>query len=158
MSSIDRADWHYGGDFPDDLTEKNAGTHIGMFLNWIIDNNLVGSLHIEDSKEGIFNVKEGKITGTEFFFDYCDEKFWDEDLNEEGLLFTKYYYQNSNDPDGGYGKYIIDYETVLAFQYDTLYHVADTRENYLTISKQIDEVYNKWKQQQNRKPWQFWKK
>lgn len=35
MSKYDDVSWHYGGDFPKELTEKNASTHIGMFIGWI---------------------------------------------------------------------------------------------------------------------------
>ena len=60
MASIDRADWHYGGDYPKELPKENAGTHIGMFINWIIDNDLIGTMHLQDSKQGIEDVKTKK--------------------------------------------------------------------------------------------------
>jgi hypothetical protein len=47
--AIDRADWHYGGDFPAELPDENGGTHIGMYLAWIINNHLEGELHHEDT-------------------------------------------------------------------------------------------------------------
>jgi hypothetical protein len=37
--AYDRADWHYGSDFPNDVPDENGGTHIGMFLAWAIINN-----------------------------------------------------------------------------------------------------------------------
>ena len=157
MASIDRADWHYGGDYPKDLPIENGGTHIGMFINWIIENDLIGNLHIEDSKQGISDVKSRKINGTDFLFKYCDEKFWDEDLNEEGLAFTKYYYQNPKDLEEVYGKYIEDYEKILGTGFESLYEIPNTWKNYDVIAEKIGRVYKKWQDKGNKKPWQFWK-
>ena len=145
MASIDRADWHYGGDFPKDLPIENGGTHIGMYLTWIINNGLIGQLHIDNSLTEINKVKSREKTGREFLFSECDEKFWEEDLNKEGLEFTNYYYQNSNDSEKAYGQYLTDYLDILGEKVETLYEVANTWENYEKIAKTIDKQYKKWK-------------
>lgn len=155
MASIDRADWHYGGDFLEELQEENGGTHIGMYLTWIIENNLIGQMHIEDSKEGINAVKERRITGRDFLFDYCDGKFWEDDLSDQGLKFTNYYY---HDKAGEMGLFIEDYYDILASEYETIYHVPNTWENYDMFSVKISEAYNNWLNKKAKKPWQFWKK
>jgi hypothetical protein len=158
MASIDRADWHYGGDYPKELPIENGGTHIGMYINWIIDCGLIGELHLEDSKQGIQDVKSRKITGRDFLIDYCDEKFWEDDLNKEGLEFTKYYYQNPSNPEDAYGEYIDDYQRILGTEFNSLYEVPNTLENYVKIAKQINAIYDRWKNKGNKKPWQFWRK
>lgn len=158
MASIDRADWHYGGDYPKNLPTENGGTHIGMFINWIIENDLIGSIHMENSQQGISDVKSKKISGRDFLFKYCDEKFWNEDLNEEGLAFTKFYYQNPKDPEDVYGQYIEDYEKILGTGFESLYEIPNTWKNYDRIEKRISSVYKKWQDKGNKKSWQFWKK
>ena len=158
MATIDRADWHYGGEFPEQLPAENGGNHIGMYLSWIINNDLIGKLHLEESKEGLQEVKNRSITGRDFLFDHCDGKFWDEDLNEEGLEFTRHYYQNPKDPNGGYGQYLEDYEIELGSPYDSLYEIPNTWENYDLISKRIDEEYIKWKNHKTKRRWKFWSK
>ena len=45
IMSYDRADWHYGGDYPKDMPPENGGTHIGIFLAWAIIHHLEGDLH-----------------------------------------------------------------------------------------------------------------
>lgn len=41
MTSIDKADWHYGADdFPDDVPEENGATHIGCFVRRAIGRGL----------------------------------------------------------------------------------------------------------------------
>lgn len=149
MGSIDRADWHYGNDFPKSLPEENGGTHIGMYLNWIIDNDLIGEIHIIESKNGIEKVKTGEITGRDFLFDYCDGKFWNQELNELGLEFTESYYSSN--------KYFRDYSNVLAKDLDNIYEVKDNRQNYTIIKEKLDQRFKKWNSQKNKKFWEFWK-
>lgn len=142
--SIDRADWHYGGDYPEDLPPENGGTHIGLFLAWIIRNGLEGQELREDSADALGRVRARTMTGREFLFEECDEKFWNDDLNEEGLAFTLAYYSG---PGGeGYGEYIEDYMQALETEtLPSLYHVEDTWENYDKLAPLIDERFAAWK-------------
>ncbi len=142
MGSIDRMDWHYGGDFPEGLPTENGGTHIGMYLAWIINNDLIGEMHLEDASESILAVKNRQITGRDFLIQECDEKFWNDDLNEEGLTFTNYYYSD----DSGMKQYIQDYEQILSNEVTSTYHVADTWDNYDKVARVIDIRYKEWKE------------
>ncbi len=159
--SYDRADWHYGGDYPPDLPPENGGTHIGMFLAWVVNNNLESDLHHEYAESSLNAVKNHEMTGREFLEIECDEKFSDVDLSDEGNAFADYYYESN--------LYITDYEKALAMELPSLYHVENTWDNYDKIAKLIDQKYEQWKNQgtdlqmneyQKPKPkswWQFWK-
>lgn len=137
--AIDRMDWHYGGDYPKDLPPECGCTHIGLFLAWIIHNQLESEFHKEDSAEELEAVRQRKMTGREFLINQCDEKFWDEDLNEEGLAFTQSYYD-----DDTHG-YLCDYANTLAQDLPSLYYVEDTWENYDRIEPLITAACLKWK-------------
>ena len=137
----DDASWHYGGDFPDDLPDTAGATHIGMFLAWALINDMAGELHLEGSQESIEKVKNRDMTGSEFLIRECDEKFTDEDLNNEGNSFVKYYF----DDEEGYGKYISDYEEALSSELPSMYHVKDTWENFDKLKPLIDKAYQQWK-------------
>ena len=143
MGSIDRIDWHSGGDFPDNLPEVNGGTHIGMYLAWIINNNLIGQMHRDDSADAIQKVLSRQMTGRDFLVDMCDEKFWDEDLNEEGIAFTNYYYQS--DSTDTFKNFVDDYCDVLAQDVESIYEIEDTWENYDKLKPLIDKKYSDWK-------------
>ncbi|HQU82569.1 MAG TPA: hypothetical protein PKY59_05580 [Pyrinomonadaceae bacterium] len=134
--AIDRMDWHYGNDFPDDLPEENGGTHIGIYLAWIINNNLQGELHNDESAEALQKIKNREITGRDFLIEECDEKFWDEDLNEEGLAFTEFYYCEI---------YFEDYAEVLENDLPSIYHAENTWENYDKVALVIDRRFKEWK-------------
>jgi hypothetical protein len=142
MASIDKMDWHYGGDYPEGLPEVNAGTHIGMYLAWVINNDLIGQLHREDSSAEIQKVLSRQMTGREFLIAMCDEKFWADDLNEEGLAFTNYYYQA--DSTDTFKNYIDDYVEVLGNDVESIYEVADTWENYEKLQPLIDKKFSEW--------------
>jgi len=147
--AYDRADWHYGGDFPPELPIENGGTHIWMFIAWAITNKLEGQLLIEETPKELEAVRARKMTGREFLFEVCDEKFWEDDLNEEGNAFAKFYYETD--------KYIQDYAEVLSAGLPTLYHVADTWENYEKLAKVIDKRFMSWKKGLTKAWWQIWK-
>ncbi len=148
MASIDRADWHYGNEFPKNLPLESSGTHIGMYLNWIIDSELIGQMHIEGNPEAIEKVKAGKMSGRDFFFEYCDGKFWSDDMNELGNEFTEKYYSN---------KYFKDYAEILSINVESIYHVENSRYNYEKIKAKIDMRFQKWNNRKNRNFWEFWK-
>ena len=92
MSSIDRYDWHLNENFPSNLPKENSATHIGFFVHWIIENNLINDEHKNDLTDGLQNVLNRKITGRDFLFNFLDGKLWFSDLNNEGKLFAEYYY------------------------------------------------------------------
>lgn len=158
MGSIDRIDWHFGGDFPDHLPEENAGTHIGFYINWLIDNDLIGEFLTEECPDEIQAVKDRKMTGREFFIDCCDGKLFEDMLTEEGFKFTHYYYE-----DGGKTapQFLADYIDLLGVNVDSIYEVDCTWENYATLQQHIDGVYNNWLNTvpigENKKWWAFWK-
>ena len=134
--AIDRADWHYGGDFSADLPIENGATHIGMYLTWIIKNNLQGELLDEEMPEAVADLKKRKISGRDFLLDYCDEKFTEDELSDEGLAFTESYYSDD---------YMTDYEATLARNLASIYHVENSWENYDKIAPVISRRFNNWK-------------
>lgn len=149
MASIDRIDWHQTENFLENVPDENGGTHIGMYLNWIIDNNLICEKHLTESINALENVKARKITGRDFLIEYCDRKFWTEDLNEIGLKFTVDYYSSD--------KYFDDYAETLDSGQQSIYEYENSWENYEKIKLVIDKRYNDWQKKNEKKSWQFWK-
>lgn len=138
--AIDRMDWHAETVEEFGLPYEHAGTHIGIFLAWIIHNDLHGELHREESASAIVKVQQRQITGRMFLSMECDEKFWDEDLNEYGLAFTQFYYAGED-----YLYYKV-YEDVLEKALPSIYHVEDTWENYDLIAPHLTEAFRRWKE------------
>lgn len=138
--SYDKIEWHSEGeDFPEEAKPEDGGTHIGMFLTWIIQHDLIGKLYIEISKESINKVKKQEMTGRDFLIEECDSKFYNEVLNDEGNEFVEYYYEDDGD-----GNYFGDYARVFN-EYDNVYEVENSWENYDKIKPVIEMRYQEWK-------------
>jgi hypothetical protein len=137
MAYIDCADWHSGGDYPAELPSDNGGTHIGMYLAWIILRGLGSKELILQAGDSYNWVRSREITGRDLLFTKLDGKFFDELLTAEGKAFTKSYYETNG--------YANDYDRVLGGDLPTLYHVQDTWENFDKLAPVLDERLAAWK-------------
>ncbi|SDI20885.1 hypothetical protein SAMN05421846_10543 [Chryseobacterium taeanense] len=153
MSKYDDASWHYGGDFPEGLVEKNGATHTGMFINWCIDKGLASKELLEDSQEEIEQLKHRKITGAEFVMDAMDGKFSEYDLNAMGNAFAEDYYKDETDFGNKFSSFADDYVNLFDakaeendYEYETFYHIEDTYENYDLMKQIIDYRFEEWKE------------
>lgn len=135
--AYDKAKWHYEGDYPEDLPPENGATHIGMFLAWAIANRLEGELHRDHSKEALEQVRQRQMTGRTFLIEQCDEALTNEDLNDVGNAFATAYYESN--------QFNSDYDNALGQDVPTLYHIADTWENYDRIAPVIDGRFKEWR-------------
>ncbi|MFJ7736466.1 hypothetical protein ACIQ2D_08980 [Lysinibacillus sp. NPDC097287] len=140
MSDIvvyDKAKYHYQGEFPNDISYDQAFVHTGMFLGWIIDNNLFSEEFKEETQIEINKFRQRDISGTQIY------KIWDgvlvdDMLNDEGNKFAKFYFDFET------GLYLKDYEEIFQ-NIDTLYHVNDNWENYFKIKEVIDRRFKEYK-------------
>jgi len=137
MAYIDCADWHSGGGYPPELPSDNAGTHIGMYLAWIILRDLCSKELIQQSADTYNWVRSREVTGRDLLFTKLDGKFSDELLSPEGSAFTRSYYQTNG--------YANDYDRVLGADLPTLYHVKDTWENFQKLAPVLDDRLAAWR-------------
>jgi hypothetical protein len=110
----DKAKYHYDGDYPDDLPTEQAFVHTGMFLGWILDNDLYDQEFWEDSAGYIASFKLRELTGAQVYKYACDGVLTEEELNDEGNVFAHDYFDFER------GKYLSDYEELLARDYRLL--------------------------------------
>ena len=139
-SNIDRADWHYGaGDYPRELPPENGGTHIGMYLAWVVQQGLGSAMLQKYARDSLPLLRERKITGRQLLFSELDEKLFYSLLTKVGKDFTRIYYDDT-------GCYLADYERVLGDGLPTLYHVEDSWENYDKLAAAMEERFSRWQQ------------
>ena len=131
----DDASYHSGGNYPQGLSPFQACVHIGMYVGWIIDNELYAEEFSEIFKIEIQRFQAKELTGASIaeMMDYG--KLVDDDLNAEGNSFTEYYYD----------KYVEDYARLLTKGLPSNNHVEDTWENYKKVKEMIDREYKAWK-------------
>lgn len=142
----DDASWHYEGGFPASLPNENGATHIGMFLAWCIENDLISDWLREEAEEEIQQVKEGKLSGADFLISVCDEKLLDEDLSEIGNVFAQDYYEDDTDFGEKFASYTDDYiNTLDREELESFYQIENTPENYQLLKKVIDKRFQDWK-------------
>ena len=135
----DKAKWHYEGDFPKDLDPFQGYVHTGMFLGWLIDNDLVSYEFKEELRAEIAQFKKRELTGPQLFQRCCDGVLLPEDLNDPGNRFAVEYFEFEK------GQYLPDYAEALANGLPSIYHVADTWDNYNKLKKVVDGRYAEWK-------------
>jgi hypothetical protein len=134
--TYDRARHHFLGNFPEALPIEQAYVHIGMFLGWIIDNDMYSEYFMDESEIQIFRFKRRELTCT-ILSEIWDGYLGHELFSHEGNLFTYYYY--------GGGIYKKDYETLLAKELPSIYHVQDNWKNFEILSQKISDRFQEWK-------------
>jgi len=145
MPKLDDMNWHLGGDeFPPDLPEENAATHIGFFVAWAINKGLWEGSGGPEESLAIQRVRDRTETGRTFLMEQCDGKLFSGMLNKEGSAFAKKYYPRTYDK---------DYQHTLIVDLDCDYMVMDSWGNYERIAEVIDQRYAKEKE---RPWWRFW--
>lgn len=144
--AIDRADWHHGGDYPAGLPPENGGTHIGMYLGWAFKRGFAGQVHLDDEADAVEAVRQGRLSGRDFLFDHCDEKFTSESLDEEGMSFTESYYDE---------RYLDDYCDCFT-EGESIYHVENSPQNQALIEAKLDERLAAWRNPASKPWWRFW--
>lgn len=130
---------YYFDDLPEDLPIEQAYVHTGMFLGWIIENNLFSKEFEERSKDDINRFKLRQITGTQIYMKWGGV-FADDMLNDGGNQFARYYFNTDKR-----WKYMNDYMDIFVTAGETLYHVQDAWENYFELKEEIDYSYMFWK-------------
>ncbi len=125
--------------FPSILPIEQAYVHIGMFLGWMLENDLYSEEFEEEESLQILRFKQREIT--------CSilSAMWDGYLDEElfskkGNDFLQYYYQS--------GKYRQDYQNTLVNGLNSMHQVADTWENYEKIAEVVSQKFKNWEKKQ----------
>jgi hypothetical protein len=141
--------WHNGAeDYPKDLAPEAAATHAGMFLAWATSSGLASSTLAGDAEA----LRARTVTPGAFFYNQCDGKLTDEDLNDEGNAFAQVYF----DPEGA--QYLNDYDAVLCHGLQSAYHVPDTWASFDKLKPRLDRRLVEWRRGElGKRPWwKFW--
>lgn len=142
----DKAKYHFDAEnYPKDLPVEQAYVHTGMFLGWIIDNDLFNKEFFDELGilKDINAFRNRKIKATDIYRNQLDGALTSEDLSEEGNSFAQYYFDANKWP------FINDYTKLFDLSSDKIYSVEDTWENYAKVKKIIDQRYTEWKKKKS---------
>ncbi len=132
--AIDRIDWHIESiseDVPEDEIWERAGAHIGYYIEWAYKKGFYPKSSEDHDIEEYQKVVNSEVTGIQFLIEYCDTKFWDEDLDEEGLKFTLSEYET----------YLNNYAIIVGHEpYVEKYNQQDSEK----VSKYLDKLYDEY--------------
>lgn len=134
----DDASWHYEGKFPEDLPNEAGATHTGMFVAWALLSGLAAEDHIKAFSGELSQLRSRKISPGAYFIKTCDEKFTSDELSNEGNTFARFYF------DLQAGKYLQDYERLLAEGLPSTYHVPDTWDSFDKLKPTLDQRFLEW--------------
>jgi hypothetical protein len=146
----DKAKYHFGGDYPQGLADEQAYVHTGLYLGWVIERDLYSEMFRAEAAGLIAAFKAREVTGPQAYADW-DGCLIDDMLSDEGNAFSAAYFDFER------GLYLRDYEELLSRGLPSVYHVADTWENYARLRPRLDARFEAWKQRQRPSPrWRFW--
>jgi hypothetical protein len=125
---------------------ENAGTHIAMFLAWVLANRLDARLEIGaptdtassealDEANERDDVRSRRRTASELLHRWWDEKLFSTDLTREGAAFANGYYRK---------QYLDDYEQTLSKGLRSFYAVPDTWESFDKLAPVLDHRFREW--------------
>lgn len=134
----DKAIYHTGGNHPEDLPDEQALVHTGLYLGWIIDHDLYSEEFAEYAADQIAAFRARTRTGPQIY-EWCDGALVEDMLNEEGNAFSRAYFDFEK------GRFLADYEEILAEELPSLYHVEDSWDNYERLKPRLDARYLEWK-------------
>ncbi len=135
----DSAKQHFLAHFPSILPIEQAYVHIGMFLGWMLENDLYSEEFEEEESLQILRFKQREITCSilsAMWDGYIDEQLF----SQKGNDFVQYYYQS--------GKYRQDYQLTLTQGLTSMHQVTDTWENYEKIASVMSERFKNWEKKQ----------
>ena len=137
----DDAEYHTE-DLDEDASDADmrlASVHIGVYLRWLMANNLV---NVSDKagidQETLDTVLSWKSTGTSVLWDLLDGTLVNEDLTVEGRAFSDAYYDASQGP-----SWLRDWTVILGEGY--LYAIEETPEVYARAATLLDIRYAEWR-------------
>ncbi len=137
--AFDKMDWH-AVTFPDSIPYENAGTHIGMYLAWLVNNDMIVQDWYDEFEGELGRVKNREMTGRELLLECFDETLLEDLMTDEALEFTSDYYDSA---------YIDDYADALcAEDVDSEFAVylhEDSWDNYDKVEPVINAKYERWK-------------
>ncbi len=125
---------NYFLEFESELPSEAGGIPIGMFLSWLARRRF-----LSPELEARLAQRKGRSeTWADRLFVLCDGKLVSEDLNEEGLAFTRDYYPG----------YLEDFRVTLGIaddSADSLCGVPQSLDNLDKIGNLLDKRWSEWK-------------
>lgn len=131
MAKYDDASWHAGGEFPEDLNEDAAATHIGMFLAWAA----LSGLASDEVRDELQPLQDRTTTPGQYLLNMWDGKFDDSMLTPTGNAFAGKFFSDD---------YVNDYIDLVVGDLPSVYHAEDSWANFDRLRPMLDRRFREW--------------
>ncbi len=140
--TYDRAAFHEQSVADEGLDAVQSYVHTGMFLGWMADKKLL-SESFQESAQALLKKFLAREVSAATLYQECGGVFHEDMLSPVGNAFAREYF------DFRRGRYLADYEHVLAPQGATLLAVEDNQQNFLTLSERLNLRLAEWQDKQD---------
>ncbi|NDC22377.1 hypothetical protein EBZ57_03340 [bacterium] len=137
---LDDIDWH-DGSLKKGQPQEYAGTHISVFIRWLVVRNLINP-EVEFDTSAVNALKKGKMTGYAFLEQECDGKIFDDFALPEVQGFLRSYY--STKPVKGWTTYFIDADATIIGS-ERMYKIGEKDVDIKQAFKLLDQRLEEWK-------------
>lgn len=122
-------------EFPNSQSVEHPYLHIGMYLGWVIENNLYSRIFEDEASTEIFRFKRKEISCTALSVIWCNYLTL-EHFNRQGISFSMIYFTS--------GLFSQDSDELLREDLPSTGHVHDTWRNYEKLKMRITMRYSEW--------------
>ena len=134
--------FHLDEDFPKNLSQDHAATHMGFYWSWAVSQNLHYPEWENIAANDLAALKSGQMSGAKFVLNNMGGALNPQDFSELGQRFSAFYY---DDEDDGYGAFMEDYiSTLNTPTLPSFYHVADTPTNQTKLNAVFQAAFAQW--------------
>ena len=129
----DDVDWHRKG------SDESTVAHLGMFVAWLVCNDLVSREYGQVTQEDIDRLTSQEINGTWILENRLDGSLSNGSLTDEGDAFVGDYYDRS---------YYDDFATAFVQEDLEDVPIQDDWRNFEILRVILDQRFSEWKMQQ----------
>lgn len=132
---VDNVRDYFGTEFPDEVSLDQAYLHMGIFMGWVIKNDLYSDDYEDEYGSQIIHFVNNEISPiilAESLDGIIEYSLFKEILKP----FVRHYYVS--------GQYLKDYKETLSVNLDSMFHVQDNRDNFNQMKIIISNRYKSW--------------
>jgi len=135
---FDKAKYHDNSVAELGLSDVQSFVHTGLFLVWLVNNELMSDFFVSETGNEIENLKV-RTSSPLGIYEYWDGVLIGEMLSRAGFNFALDYFDFEK------GTYMKDYERVFSVTPERVFEVKGTWDNYDKLKPVIDAAYEKWR-------------
>lgn len=133
---LDNANWHFFGDFPEDLPYENAATHIAFIFGWAVRHHLESEDIAATYPKALEVFRNRLMLPTKLFLGACDGRLLIRDLSDEAGQFVSEYIESDGRSD--------DLTVITDPSMPTFYHIQETWQNFDKYELYVNTRFANW--------------